>query len=340
MEYIKQNKIWLGILVAIVVVLGFIVVRNTNNNNLAAVGTLDSELVTVRFGDLPVVHALPFYVALEKGYFEKAGINAERIKLDSPNLIIDALLSGKIDITSPSGAMGIAGVASVKKPGSLQIYMATGGDEVVANDSLLVKTDSEINSIDDLKSGMSIGILPGIQWRTITKHLLVSYGLEVDKDITLVELAPGLQAPALASGQIDVLLAIEPMATIVKVKNIGREIVSAPTTVIANPFYPGAGIVSSKFVQENPEIMEKIIIVFERSLEDIREDPEGVREYFRGYTPLDDSIIPEAPILKFVLSKDFTEKDIEVIEAFHRIFSTYGVVETPIQTRDILYKSN
>ncbi len=339
MEYVKQNKILSGVLIIIVVIIGFFVIRNTIDDNLAAVGTASDKLVTVRFGDLPVVDALPLYLAIEKGYFEEVGINAERIKIDSPNLIIDALLSGKIDITSPSGAMGIAGVATTKKPESLQIYMASGGDEINTTDSLLVKINSHINSVKDIKNGMSLGILPGIQWRTIARHIIASYGLEVGRDITLVELVPGLQATALDSGQIDILLAIEPIPTIVKAKNIGREIVRTPTIVIASPFYPGAGIVRSEFVQKNPEIMKKIVAVYEKSLEEIWEDPMEAKKYLSGYTPLDDSLIFEVPIPLWSLSKNFTEKDIEAIEDFHQIFSTYAVVESPIQTRDILYSS-
>jgi ABC-type nitrate/sulfonate/bicarbonate transport system substrate-binding protein len=46
------------------------------------------------------------------------------------------------------------------------------------------------------------------------RALFAKEGIDIDKDLTVVELAPGLQVQALASKQIDALLALEPMSTI------------------------------------------------------------------------------------------------------------------------------
>lgn len=102
------------------------------------------KMLKVKIADLPVVHGLPLYLALEKGYFKEVGIDVERVKFEAPNQLIDAILSGQVDFTSPSGAMGITGIADFKNPEKIKIYAAAGGDLEVSNDSLLVPIDSKI----------------------------------------------------------------------------------------------------------------------------------------------------------------------------------------------------
>ena len=81
----------------------------------------------------------------------------------------------------------------------------------------------------------------------------------MDKDVIIVELAPALQVQALASKQIDALLALEPMSTVAKKKGAGKVIVEAPVEkVIANPFYGGAGVITTKFVHDYPKTAEKV----------------------------------------------------------------------------------
>ncbi|HIH47711.1 TPA: ABC transporter substrate-binding protein, partial [Candidatus Woesearchaeota archaeon] len=159
----------LGILV--VIGAGLAVTLIVTSDNQPAQGEREDPGRAIRIGDLPVVHGLPLYVALEKGYFEQEGLQVERVRFDAPNQIIDALLQDKIDLGSPSLALGITGIANSKNPGKLKIYAVSGGSDANPNENLLVPLDSTINSIEDLK-GKKLGILGGtIQWRTITREL-------------------------------------------------------------------------------------------------------------------------------------------------------------------------
>src|SRR3989344_4250666 len=217
-----KNKVMLGLMTGIVIISGiwFFVSQNQETKQI--------ETTKVRVANLPSLHGLPFYLAIEKGYFKDAGLDIEMTKFEAPNQIIDAIISWQVDFTSTSGASGIAAVADFKNSGKIKIYALSGGDNVVPNDSIVVQKDSTIKSIQELR-GKKVGILPGIQWRTIVKSVFTQHNLDSDKDITIVELAPALQAQALASGQIDALVAIEPMLTTVKGKDIGKEIVRGMT---------------------------------------------------------------------------------------------------------------
>ncbi len=299
------------------------------------------ETTTVKIANLPVVQGLPLYLAIEKGYFKEAGLNVEMVKFEAPNQIIDALLQGQVDFSSPSGAMGITGIADFKNPGKLKIYAAGGGTSLIQNDAILVKNDSMIRSFEDLQ-GKKLGIVAGsIQWRTIARDILAKNNLIADQDVTLVEIALSLQAESLAIGQVDALLGIEPIPTIVKSKNIGKEIVDHVTTrYIADPFYAGAGIVREDFAAQNPNTTKKVLDVFEQTINEINADPDAARLYLKGYTALDDVAIAKVPISTFTFYSDFTQEDIDAVQKFYDIFTTFGVVGGRIDFEKLLYSSS
>lgn len=296
------------------------------------------ETTQVKIANLAVVQGLPVYLAIEKGYFKDAGLDVQLIKFDAPNQIIDAIMNGQVDMTSPSGAMGIAGIAESKNPGKFKIYAAAGGNDVIQNDAILVKNNSSIKTIQELR-GKKLGILAGsIQWQTIAKDILAQNGLEAGKDVTLVDLPVGLQAQSLASEQIDALLAIEPIPTVVKAKGIGKEIADHTTArYIANPFYAGAGIINTAFVQKNPSTANKVLEVLDRAMTEINQNPDAARQYLKGYTSLDEATAAAVPVCLFKFYKNFTQDDIGAIQKFYDIFPKYGVVKDKIDFSEIVY---
>ena len=326
-----NNKVIVGLVIAVLVIGGFWYF--SSNKQEAKL-----ETTKVKIANLPVVQGLPLYLAIEKGYFKDAGLEVELVKFEAPNQIIDALLQGQVDLTSPSGAMGITGIADFKNPGKLKIYAAGGGDTVIQNDAILVKNDSSIKSFQDLK-GKKLGIVAGsIQWRTIARDILAKNNLEADKDVTLVELALGLQAQALGSGQVDALLGIEPIPTIVKSKGIGKEIVDHLTTkFIADPFYAGAGIVRVDFAKQNPNTTKKVLDILHRAINEINQNPDSARQYLKGYTALDDTAISQVPISRFKFYSDFTQDEINAVQKFYDIFSNFKVVDGKMDFQKLLY---
>ena len=327
----NNQKIIAGITVLIIVAISIWYFASPKEQ----IGTL--ETTKVKIGGLPITQGLPLFLALEKGYFKEAGLDVEWVKFEAPNQIVDALLAGQIDLSHTGGPMSIVAIADFKNPGKLKIFAAAGGDEIIANDSLMVKKDSNINSILELE-GKRLGILAGIQWRTIAQHILAQNNLVADDDVALVELAPSLQAQALASGQIDALLAIEPVPTIVKNQNIGREIVHTPTALyVSNPFYGGAGIIRADFVTQNPRATKLVLDVFTRAVDEMNADLDAARQYQRGYTPLEDNLISQVPIPKIKMYHGFSQDDVNAIQTFLDIFTVYEVVNGKINFQQILY---
>lgn len=325
-KYIMK-KTYVATVAVIVVLVGILI----------ASPKVNQQDYVVKIANLPIVEGLPLYIALDKGYFKDAGIKTEYIRFDAPNQIIDAVISGKVDMVSPSGAMGISAIAESKNPGSLKIYAAAGSNLDNRMNGMYVKTGSSILKPGDVK-GLKLGILPGIQWRTIATEILSKEGLVANKDVTLVELAPGLHVSALESGQVDALLALEPAPTVIKGKDIGREILPSPTLQISNPFYAGAGIINAKFMETHPELAKKALEVMDRAIADMNANPEEYRKHLKGYTALTDELIESVPMPIIKSWKNIQDSDIQAIQKFYEIFSKHKVVETPLDFKTLLYK--
>lgn len=314
------------ILVALAGVFAFNRLGNDNNEN-----------ITVKIANLPVTEGLPLYIAIDKGYFKDAGINVEYVRFEAPNQIIDAVMAGKVDLVSPSGAMGISAIADSKNPEKLQIYAASGGDKVNPTNALFVGNDSNINSIEGLK-GKKLGILPGVQWRTIATEVLLRHGLKAVDEVTLVELASGLQSTALASGQVDAVLTLEPNPTVIREKKLGKEITPNPTYDIADPFFGGAGIINVDFLNKYPELVKKVLSILDRANKEARANPEEARKYLKNYTSLTDDLIQKVTIPQIKMWHEINETDIKAIQDFYQIFYKNKVVEKPLDFKSLLYK--
>lgn len=327
-----QNKLILGLGVFILIVIG--VWYSTDRNSVDA----PSETTKVKIANLPVIQGLPLYVAVDKGYFTEEGIEVEIVKFEAPNQIIDAIMTGQVDFTSPSGALGITGIADFKNPGKLKVYAVSGGTKGNSGANFIVPNESTLSTPADLR-GKRLGILAGtIQWRTIAREILEKNGLNMDSDVTIVELSPSVQVEALASGQVDALLALEPIPTIAVNKSAAKLWIADPTVeYISDPSWLGAGIVSVEFAEKNPNTTRKVISVIEKAMAEIEKNPDAYRQHLKGHTPLSDDLIAKVPIVNFKTCSQLTEQDKDSMQKFFDIFTKHKVAEGQISVEGVLY---
>lgn len=326
-----NNKTIIGLVIAVLVVGG--IWYFASNKQEAKL-----ETTKVRIANLPVVHGLPLYVAIEKGYFKDAGLEIEVVKFEAPNQIIDAIMTGQVDLTSPSGALGITGIANFKNPGKLKVYAVSGGTNGNSGANFIVPVNSTLTSLSDLRD-KKLGILAGtIQWQTITREILEKNGLDTNKDLTIVELAPSVQVQALASGQVDALLALEPVPTTAINKTAAKMWITDPTVkYIADPSWLGAGIVNVQFAEKNPNTTAKVIDIIGKAIDEIEKNPDQYRQYLKGYTSLTDDLISKVPIVSFKVCATMTAQDKDSVQKFFDIFTKHKVVDGKISVDDVLY---
>jgi NitT/TauT family transport system substrate-binding protein len=247
---------------------------------------------------LPIMQTTAYYVALEEKLFEKACIEIESVKMEAPNQIIDALIAERADFGPPGAAAGIAMIAESKFPGKLKIFGLQGGSIAVnrINDGLIVKPDSSIKSFADLK-GKTLGHVPGIQWRTISRYMI------------------RVGSIAVASG---------------KAK---RAMVNPVASVIADPFYSGASVMTTKFLRERPLVAKRVIEVIDQATDLVNADFDKYKAAIPAYTPIreDQLAFLAQPYLRGY--KDLNDTDIKSYQALVDVFIKEGVMTGPLNVR-------
>ncbi|MEL6523624.1 MAG: ABC transporter substrate-binding protein [Pseudomonadota bacterium] len=284
---------------------------------------------------LPIMQTTAYYVAHEEGLFEKACIKIESNKMQSPNLIIDALVAGRADFGPPGAAAGIAMIAEAKFPGTFKVFGLQGGgiDVDLINDGLIVKDGSEIASFADLK-GKTLGHVPGIQWRTISRHLVREAGLDPDNDVSLVDLAVPMQVPAVQGGSVDATLSLEPVGSIAAATDgVGRAMVNPVAATIADPFYSGAAVLTTKFIEERPEVAKKIVEIIDEATALAMADFDKYKVIIPQYTAIREEQLDllAKPYLRSFA--DLNETDLNSYQAFVDVFVLDGVIEDKMDVR-------
>ena len=291
-------------------------------NAVIAVPAFAADKVTM--GWLPATDALPFFVALEEKSFEKAGIEVVNQRFTSPTALVDALISNQIDVGPYGTAPGIALVAEAQNPGSLKLFGLSGGiaDTEYVNSTLLVKKGSPIHDFADLK-GKKIGHMPGIQWRTNTKYILRNAGVDPDKEVVLTELALNVQIPAVVSGAVDALIAIEPMGSMaIAAGDVQPIVVNVGAKYVTNPWFGGGAAITTKFMKERPEVARRVLLVLREVTDKIQANFDQYRPLLAKYVGVPEASLPAVKKLVFRNERDVDERDLKsmqnVLDMFYR----------------------
>jgi NitT/TauT family transport system substrate-binding protein len=304
----------------------------------SAVNAKDLEKVVASW--LPIMQTTAYYVALEEGLFEEAGIEIISTKFGNPNQIIDSLVSGQADFGPPGAAAGIAMLAESRFPGTFKVFGLQGGGIGVdlINDGLIVRKDSGIKSFKDLK-GKTLGTVPGIQWQTIARHLVRKNGLDPDKDVLVTAVAVPLQVQSVIAGSVDATLSLEPIGSIADAQaETIRAVVNPCALFISDPFYSGAALLTTKFIRERPEVARKVVEVIDKATAMVNADFDKYKKVIPKYTAIKDSQLDflAKPYLRPF--NDLNETDFDSYQAFVDVFSIEGVLKSPIDIRSKILK--
>ncbi len=294
----------------------------------------------VKLSWLPIMQTTALYVAVQDRLFERAGLDVELVQFQNPNQIIDSLVANQADAGAPGAAAGITMLAEARYPGSFKVFGLQGGGLKVnrVNDALIVKKGSPIKSFKDL-GGKSLGHLPGIQWRTISRHMIRANGLDPDKDVRLQEMAVGLQVQSVVAGSVDATLSLEPVGSIALASGEATlAMVNPCAQVIADPFYSGVSVLTTKFLKERPQVARKLVQVLDQATRVANTEFDRVRPYFAKYTAIkgDNVRIIAQPYLR--AWNELSDVDVKSYQALVDVFHKEGVLKERMDVKTVLLK--
>ena len=126
-------------------------------------------------GYWPVAAGLPFFAAVEKGYFKEAGLDVEPLKFAGAQQVMEAMLAGRSDGSANGTGSANLAIGEIAQPGLFKIFCTNPTNVKFVLDEFLVAKDSPIKTLAELK-GKRVASGPGIQNVTLAKVMLERAG--------------------------------------------------------------------------------------------------------------------------------------------------------------------
>ncbi len=293
----------------------------------------------VRIGFWPIAAGLPFYAAIELGYFKEAGLDVEPLRFAGAQQVMEAVLAGRSDGTANGTGSANIAIGELAAPGTFKIFASNPSNAKNVLDEFIVPAASTVKTIAELK-GKRVGSGPGIQNVTLAKTVLERAGAT---GAAVVELPIAQHVATLAAGQLDACYTLEPTGTIGRMNGTTRVL---ETGVIAKyilgdpmaPWFGGSASLTSAFIQKYPVEAKKFVAAYARGVALVRNKPAEARQYMKGYTAIEGPLTAEVPLAAYMLYNEFTPADVAHFQKFFDLFSEKGIFTSRLMVDSMLYK--
>ena len=231
-------------------------------------GSGDLGDVTIGLTFVPNIQFAPFYVAIEEGYYEDAGLSVELNHHAAGADQFGALVAGQEDMLMSAGDE----TTQAHAQGVEIVYVAEIFRKYPV--ALIVPDDSDIASVEDLV-GKKVGI-PGEYGASYHGLLALLVNAGMTKDDVQIESVGFTQAQALLAGQVDAIMGYinnEP----IQLEKAGM---TTRTFAVSDaiPLISNGLVAMSGYLEENPDQARAIIEATLRGVEYAIENPEETVE--------------------------------------------------------------
>ena len=294
----------------------------------------------IRIGFWPVAAGLPFFAAIDKGYFKEAGLDVEPIKFAGAQQVMEAMLAGRSDGSANGTGSANLAIGEIAQPGLFKIFCTNPSNAKFVLDEFIVGKDSAFKTMTDLK-GKRVASGPGIQNMTLCKTMLERAGAT---GVAVMELPIGQHVAAIVAGQVDACYTLEPTGTIGRLNGTTRVLESGVVAryILGDPMAPwhgGAASLSTEFIKKNPEVAKKYIAAYTRGVELVRTQPAEARQYMKGYTAIEGALTAEVPLASYMLHNEFKPSDLAYFQKFYDLFTEKGIFDKKVVVDSLIYKN-
>jgi NitT/TauT family transport system substrate-binding protein len=241
----------------------------------SSVGAPKRALATVTVNTLPIANGFPLDVGIQKGFFEKRGIEIKKVTFQSGNDIILALANNNGDIGYigwvPAFIAATSGIDIVTAAAS-----ETEATSVADNwQNVMVKGSSSIRTPADL-AGKTIAVnaLKGVA-EAVIKGALDKLGIDPNS-VKLVPIPFPSMRTALANGQVDAAHMPEPFMS-QTLNDDGGRIVLAPGPAIMQFLPNGVYVARGSWARQNPALARNFRLAMNEALTYSQSHPDEVR---------------------------------------------------------------
>jgi len=233
---------------------------------LAACAPAPTETTTLRIGVLPILEALPMYVAQSQGYFAEEDLQVEFVPAASAAERDQLMQAGQID-----GMINDLVAVLLYNRDQIQIVVVRFARTASTEDPnyrILASGQSGITSVDGLR-GVPIGVSEGTVIEYVTDRLLQAEGLTPEEiEIVAVPKIPDRLA-LLESGEIQAATLPDPLSSLA--------LQSGATLIIDDTAHPefGTSVLSfrKEIANQNPEALRGFLRALEKATAEVNADP-------------------------------------------------------------------
>src|SRR6202795_3837211 len=213
----------------------------------------------VSVGVFPVSSSLPYFVALERGFFREQGIEPEMTKLMGGPPNVAAMMTNQIEVSAV--LVTLEGLnANVKKPGVAMYISVNSQTKVWKMEQFVVRSGLKAETIADLKRAKLMSA-PGPANLNTAKAILARNGLK-EGDYTIDQLDMGQHINAMTAGTFDGGYTLEPNASMMIKAGVARSLEAGVISKYilgsekADAFAAGFGM-TRDFIGKRPEVAKR-----------------------------------------------------------------------------------
>jgi NitT/TauT family transport system substrate-binding protein len=265
----------------------------------------------VKVGVFPVSSSLPYFVALERGFFKEQNIEPEMVRLIGGPPNVAAMITNQIDAAAV--LVTIEGMnANLKKPAVAMYISINSQNRTYQMEQFVVRKGYEATSIKDLK-GAKIMSAPGPANVTMAKAALAAVGLK-EGDYTIDQLDMGQHVNVMTAGTFDAGYTLEPNASTMRKLGVARTIESGVIAhyVLGDPdanAFVGGCALTSDFVKSRPDAARRFTAAWAKAVNLINTNPHEARKHLLKNTFTPDDVVDTVPMIRYFMAGDLTAKD-------------------------------
>ena len=292
----------------------------------------------VKVGVFPVSSSLPYFVALERGFFKEQNIAPEMSRLIGGPPNVAALITNQIDVSAV--LVTIEGInADLKKPGVAMYISLNSQNRSYQMEQFVVRRGFPATSLKDLK-GAKIMSAPGPANVTMAKAALAAAGLK-DGDYTIDQLDMGQHVNVMTAGTFDAGYTLEPnastmrklgVATTIEAGVIAHYVLGDPD---ANAFVAGCAM-SSDFIKGRPEVAKRFAAAWGRAIDFINANPTEARKHLVKNTFTPEDVADTVPMIRYFMARDLTPKDRADYQKFIDFSVTTGTLPEKVDVNKFI----
>jgi NitT/TauT family transport system substrate-binding protein len=294
---------------------------------LAALALPAAAQTKIVLGYTPANAFLPAFVAKDKGFFAKRGLDVTLQTVPQGSTIAGAMAGGTVQagtLTPPAFLLAVEGGIDAQ-------IIAAATHQAKSNPTIgmMAREGSNIKSPADMR-GKRIGV-PGLNGgnHIVAMKWLQNNGVD-PKSVTYVETGFPAMGDLLKGGQVDVVVPVEPFISRIQQTKVGY-VVAVPT--ITESFLESFYIMQRDFIQKNPKAASAFREAIREGVAYIKSNEADARKSQIAYLK-----IPEPAAMSIKLPTFAVDVKAEEMQFWVDMLKDFGVTKGTATAKQVIFQ--